>query len=129
MESRTELHPVELLILAALALADALAVLLVSAVALLLTLTGWRPARPAPAPLQQAPATAPVPSHPTLSSDLGRAVILAYGICYWCHRLLPLTHPLLQLAPASPTAGMPYRNSAYPCIASGLHNQATAYIF
>jgi hypothetical protein len=64
--NRTELHPVELLVLAGLALLWSLLTLarlvLVPLVALLLTLAGWRPSTvaPAPAPAEGAP-PAPTP--------------------------------------------------------------------
>lgn len=61
--TRNESHPVELLVLAFLALAWALMTvartLLVPALALLLTLAGWRPAAPQPEPVAPAPSEAP----------------------------------------------------------------------
>lgn len=64
--NRTDLHPIEALILAALAVADALLTLLVAVLALLLTLAGWHPTKSARsaayAPLQQPSVPLPVES-------------------------------------------------------------------
>ncbi|KAF0652397.1 hypothetical protein L107_13850 [Cyanobium sp. Copco_Reservoir_LC18] len=51
----TDMHPVELLLLAAVVTLEALLVLTVALVALVLTLARWRPAVPAPAATTEAP--------------------------------------------------------------------------
>ena len=49
--NRTELHPVEVLLLVGLVALEAVAVLLVALVALVLAVARWRPAPPAPPPI------------------------------------------------------------------------------
>jgi hypothetical protein len=56
-------EPVDLLLLAVIATAEALAVLIAAAAALLLTLAGWRPAGP-PAAATLPPAPLPAPAAP-----------------------------------------------------------------
>ncbi len=58
-------EPVDLLLVLGLAVAEALATLLVAALALLLTLAGWCPPRPPAAPLR--PALAPRPPAPLVA--------------------------------------------------------------
>jgi hypothetical protein len=80
---RPAAEPVELLLIAGLAAAQALAVLIAAAVALLLALSGWRPApaaRPIPKPVAPAPADPPAPELAGLRVAELRALARAAGL-------------------------------------------------
>ena len=63
---RTEVHPIELLLLAVLVTLEAAAVLVCALVALVLTVASWRPAEPAPMA-----APAPPVVHPLAFDEWG----------------------------------------------------------
>lgn len=76
--NRTEMHPVELLLVLTVVVLEAAITLLVALAALVLALAQWTPAAPAATPSQVLPAAAvePIPAAPAV----------------------PLVHPLQQLA-------------------------------
>jgi hypothetical protein len=57
---KNELHPIELLILLAIVVASALLDLAVATTALVLTIAGWQPSRPTPAPAPARPLISPL---------------------------------------------------------------------
>jgi hypothetical protein len=78
--NRTEVHPIELAIGAALVVAESLLVLVAAAVALVLTLANWK---------QPAPPEAPTPPPAPPDAPLARGGQMSSR---------PATHPLAQLA-------------------------------
>ena len=64
----TEVHPIELALVAGLVVIEALVVLVAAVVALLVTLAQWRPA-PAPSPAPAAPSPAPAAPAPVAKPE------------------------------------------------------------
>jgi hypothetical protein len=98
--NRTEVHPVEALLLVVWLALEAAVVLVVALVALVLTVARWRPA--APAPVATAPAAAPPQQHPiTLLADalvaLPQRELMAMA---GTRRRLPKRHLVEQLVAA-----------------------------
>ena len=103
-------EPVDLLLLAALALAEALAVLLVAALALVLTLAGWGPPAPPAAPLRpvlppEADAAAPAPLEAVTVAELRqRARAAGHRSLARSGRRAELLQALAPTVPISPEA-------------------------
>ncbi|MEY3962881.1 MAG: hypothetical protein RLZZ106_136 [Cyanobacteriota bacterium] len=98
--NRTEMHPVELALVAGLVVLEAAITLLVALAALLLTLARWRPAAPAPTPAQASPAA---PVEPIAASP---AVALHHPLVELAlEALQPLT--VAQLRSRARAAGLP----------------------